>query len=277
MAASPWAFPPPADPGRLPPGYVSRYIGLDRNILNYLNASTTEYPLSGFGRTLTYHADLVTIKWPTPDNFQSPHRTWYCMQCSQSLNATDEAQNWNACRYAPNASFPILHSLTFDIDQDPVHNKVSSHFSLNHVPRLPDSTKNKSLMCSDDKVSRPFRFFNRPREDTTGQNSYIFNVTLPEGQELDYGPIPTDKEMKERERKRRFRDMWGEKEIAGLCVGMVILAAILIWTTVCWVKRRKAKKAANVELEEVNRMVQSREEIHAPPTYETAVRQGKGQ
>ena len=91
-------FPPPANASYLSKGAPT----LNSAILQYLNASASYPPAAGFGSVPTYHADAVSVEWPTND-YVSENRSWHCMPCQIdfSVHETENVDqfSWLDCQF----------------------------------------------------------------------------------------------------------------------------------------------------------------------------------
>lgn len=237
MAVSNWIFPPAASPTFFNNSY------LETNVLTYLNTSTSSWPSSGFGKTATYHADALTIKWPA-NRSPSGDRNLHCIPCRQNLNSTDEALNWDACRYGTDENLPSLYtvSVPFHVTQ----NSDTSIWNLNHAFSLPATTTRQSLMClfgipgsSPYDMTVPFRFVNQGRKEATGENMYIFNASAPEGNPM-YMPPPKTSDPESEYEEWKFANAG----IIGVIIGSCVLVFGLSFAIIAFIKHRKNKKAA---------------------------------
>ncbi|KAH8732004.1 hypothetical protein GQ44DRAFT_767047 [Phaeosphaeriaceae sp. PMI808] len=238
MAEKQWVFPPPANESYLPSTSVK--LDLDTLITHYLNISASHEPTQGFGHTVTYHADSMSALWSndtawSKGDYSSQKVAWHCMPCRTNPNYMTEMLNWEACRYKTNDTLPNLFTMNYELSRNKEDSSVV--WNLNYLPLgLPMSTKGRSLLCtlgcpntSPYKFTAAFRFINRERKQTTGENMFIFNASAPEGNPL-YVPSSTPKE-------RMVPDEMGLEGLLG--IGLAILIAILIALAMlyCCIKR----------------------------------------
>ncbi|KAH7079438.1 hypothetical protein FB567DRAFT_449947 [Paraphoma chrysanthemicola] len=268
--ASRWVFPPQAPAALLPSSSLN--LDLNTTILTYLNISATNAPMSGFGSTPAYHADAMGCEWPAGDRF-SRNRTWHYMPCPLTINFTNEIMNQDACRYDYGEAFPALYSLTFPVGTS-TDTSTTGYWNLNHVPRLPDSLRNKALLCTFGipdtnpyELSAAFRFINSDRKQATGQNMYIFNASQPEGKPMDVPPPPTEDEQHDGER-RRHRFHYSVGAIAGSVVLIVAMLLASVWAAVYCMKHRKGSKEGAQRNGKVAMAKDAEARAEALPTYE---------
>ncbi|KAF2852327.1 hypothetical protein T440DRAFT_506722 [Plenodomus tracheiphilus IPT5] len=170
MASSQWVFPPPT----LTPTFFNTTL-LPTNLAIYLNASTSSWPSTGFGRTPTYNHDALALEWPstttTPQTLN-----WHCLPCRQLSSSLNETANWEACTYPTADTLPDL--LTSHSPSPP---KATT--TITHGPSIlpPLYQEKREQQISSYYITLPFRFTNADRYRVTGETSYVFNASVPEG------------------------------------------------------------------------------------------------
>lgn len=125
-------------------------------------------------------------------------------------------------------------------------------WNINSDSSLPRETRTDALMCtfgtpSDNGpyyITQPFRFIHADRQQSTGENSYIFNTTVPEGAE-------SDRERNDYPYHRRWR--WSTDAVAGAIfaaiLGLILVLAGLLY---CLSRKKKQRKAQEAMLADSN-------------------------
>ncbi|KAH9871915.1 hypothetical protein J1614_006173 [Plenodomus biglobosus] len=234
MAASQWVFPPPTTS----PTFFNTSI-LNTNLAIYLNASTSAWPSTGFGRTPTFDYDAIRFEWPSSSNLP-PTRNWHCLPCRQLSSSTNESANWEACGYPAADALPELLSVSV-----PIQSQGNNHYTwnLNLDTSLPRETRTLALMCtfgvpSDNGpyyITRPFRFTNADRQRATGENFYIFNASAPEG---------AVSQAQRDDRSYFDHWSWSSDGVIGIIIATVVVLIGLLAGLLYLINRKKKQRKA---------------------------------